>query len=132
MQLNNRGMSLIEIMISLSLLAMVSLAMLQMGLVSMSENVRNSIRDETVNVAEMRLNQLRSLSFTDPTLNATTGTDDGSVARTVRSANVTFNRTRIITNVDSNTKLVTMTVSVAWQQNTKNYTHSITMLLKRS
>jgi prepilin-type N-terminal cleavage/methylation domain-containing protein len=131
---NKRGTTLIEIMVSLVILLVVSLAVMRMGLVSMSENVKNSMRDEAVNVAEMRLSQLRNLQFTssstDINLNATNGTPDGSITRKVRSAAITYSLTRIINDIDANTKLVT--VQVAWQYKLVNYSHSLTIILKRA
>ncbi len=57
---NKRGMTLIEVMIALMILMVVSMALLQTALLGMKENLRNAIRDEAVNVAEQRMNELRS------------------------------------------------------------------------
>ena len=108
-------------MISLVILLVVAMAVMQMGIVSMGENVKNAMRDEAVSVAEMRLSQFRNLPFDNATLNATAGIPDGTINRSVRGAVIPFNLTRIISNVDTNTKLITERVD--WQIKQTNYSH---------
>lgn len=135
---NNRGVTLIEIMIALVVLLFVSLAMLQMGILSMQVNVKNSARDEAITVAEMRLNDMRSLpftaAFTSSDLDATgvDGVPDGVVTRSVRGVGITFTRTRIVSDLDVNKKTKLVTMDVAWQLRQQNYFHRITIVLKKS
>ena len=60
---NKKGVTLIEMMIALVILLVVSLALMQTAIIGISMNVQNALRDEAVNVAEMRMNQLRSMPF---------------------------------------------------------------------
>jgi prepilin-type N-terminal cleavage/methylation domain-containing protein len=62
--LNEKGMSLVEVMVALVVLLFVSLALMQTALVSIDANMRNSIRDEAVSVAQTRLTEARNLAWT--------------------------------------------------------------------
>lgn len=69
--LDNKGMSLVEVMVALVILLFVSLAMMQTALVSIESNMRNVLRDEAVSIAEMRMNDAKSGH--DPFVNPPTG-----------------------------------------------------------
>lgn len=60
---NVRGLSLVEVLISLVVLLFVSLALMQTALVSIESNMKNVLRDEAVAIAEERINQARSIAF---------------------------------------------------------------------
>ncbi len=62
---DNNGMSLIEVMISLLVTMILFLALMQTSLLSISQNTRNSIRDEAVSVAAERMRKARSINFND-------------------------------------------------------------------
>ena len=83
---DERGMTLIEILISLTLLSIVSLALIQSSLVAININVRNELRDEAVSVAEQRMNELRNTLFSAPDMqvNYPGGATEAAVTRKVR------------------------------------------------
>jgi type II secretory pathway pseudopilin PulG len=60
---DNNGMSLIEVMISLLVTMILFLALMQTSLLSISQNTRNSIRDEAVSVATERMREARNMDF---------------------------------------------------------------------
>jgi type II secretory pathway pseudopilin PulG len=62
--LNNRGLSLVEVMIALLVLLFVSLALMQTALVSIESNMKNVLRDEAVSIAEARIAEARGSAST--------------------------------------------------------------------
>ena len=58
--LNKKGFTLVEVMVAFVILLFVSLAMMQLGLVSIGSNITNILRDEAVSIADQRLNDLMS------------------------------------------------------------------------
>ncbi len=55
-------------MIALVILMVVSLALMQTALLGIRENLRNAMRDEAVNIADQRMNELRNTDFNSPDL----------------------------------------------------------------
>ena len=60
---DKNGLTLIEVMISLLVTMILFLALMQTSLLSISQNTRNSIRDEAVSVATERMRESRSMGF---------------------------------------------------------------------
>jgi prepilin-type N-terminal cleavage/methylation domain-containing protein len=73
--LNKKGLTLVEVMIALVVLLIVSLALMQTALVSIDANMNNSMRDEAVSVAEMRMNEARNLAWASLKTDASTDSD---------------------------------------------------------
>ena len=121
---DNRGMTLIEILISLTLLAIVSLALIQSSLLAINTNVKNEMRDEAVSVAEQRLNELRNTPFASlDTLPA-----EAAITRNIRSVSCTYTPTRVITPISSVTKQITLTIE--WKYKGVSYTHSTSTVVR--
>ena len=130
--LNNRGVTLIEMMISLVIILIVSLALMQTALVGINTNVQNSMRDEAVSVAEMRMNDLRSLPFTETLTHAdlASGTTTATpVPRNLRGATIQYTPSQTISDINTSAKQIT--ISVAWSYRGKSYNHSITSIMRR-
>ena len=127
-KLDNKGMSLIEVLAAILILMIVWLALMQMSVIGYRENMKNIMRDEAVSVAEERMIQLRDLPFDD--LLETAGEVEAPVLRTLRSSFGTFpfTPTRIVTNINAASKEVTL--SIAWQWKGKNFTHRITSIVR--
>ncbi len=135
--LNKKGMTLVEVLVAMVLSLIISLALLQTSLIGIEHNVKNSIRDEAVGIAEKRINELRGTSWpgalTPNDLSDTGGvftafTVEPTLQRNIRTASVTFTPTKNIDDLDSNTKQVTVRVSWTWKGAT--YTHSATTVLR--
>ena len=69
--LNKKGMTLVEVMIAMLLSLVIFLALMQTSLISIDQNMRSSLRDEAVRIAEMRMDQTRNILFTATTDNLT-------------------------------------------------------------
>jgi prepilin-type N-terminal cleavage/methylation domain-containing protein len=132
---NEKGVSLIELMIALVILLVVSLAMMQTALIGMSTNLQNALRDEATNIGEMRINQLRALPFTDTVATpadllatAPTGTSDPNVERNFRSFTEQYRVKRTVTNLNTETKQIAILVS--WDYRNKSYSHGVTTIMR--
>ena len=128
---DERGMTLIEILISLTLLSIVSLAQIQSSLVAININVRNELRDEAVSVAEQRINELRNTPFSDPFMQVNFPSPgvatEAAVTRKVRSVTCLFTIKRKVQQVNADNRLVTLTV--AWSYKNVPYQHTVSTVL---
>jgi len=70
--LNNRGFTLVEMLVAMVIMLVLLLSLVQAALLSIDGNMRNLLRDEGVRITEQRMNELRSLPFDDEKLAATT------------------------------------------------------------
>jgi len=142
---DKRGFSQVEIMISLVLLLFVFLALAQTALVGIDSNMTNILRDEAVSIAEMRMNEARSLAFTETVDNlvSDTGSLSGAdcpagfpatgvlVEKDMRSiSGLDFCTNRTVNTLNSETKEVN--IRVGWKWKGENYNHSISTIVRRS
>jgi type IV pilus assembly protein PilV len=130
--LNKKGLTLVEVMIALVVLLIVSLALMQTALVSINANMTNVLRDEAVNIAEMRMDEARNIPFD----NLVAGALGETVSRNLRNiANFQYTVTRTVTDLNSDNKQVNITVIWEWKENTvangNPLTHSITSIVRR-
>lgn len=130
---DKKGLTLIEVMISLVVLLLVFLALLQTALVSIDSNMTNVLRDEAVNIAEEQMNVARNTPFN----NLAVGTTDVSPpARSIRNiAAFTYTVTRTVSDVKTNSsKQVIINVAWDWKDRTADngdpYTHTISAILR--
>ncbi len=125
---DKRGMTLIEVMISLFLFLVVSLAMLQTSVLTLDNNMKNTLRDEAVSIGEQMMSQARNtpfddLSSTNPSLSAVNRHFKGS------STAVTYTPTLTVTTRGTDDKQVSIKLSWTWKGGT--YNHTIQTLVRR-
>lgn len=124
--LNKKGVTLIEMMIALTILLIVSLALMQTALLGIRENLRNTIRDEAVNLVDRRMNELRSM----PTDTLTLGSHvESDITVTFRAGTVKFTPTVTVAQVGSDTTTKEITAAVSWVYLNKTYTQSISSIM---
>lgn len=122
---DKKGMTLIEILIAVALMAIVAVALMQSSIIVMNNNIKNELRDEAVNVAEQRMDEIRSTPFADLSSVATTTT----IARNLRGMiNFPFYATLSTTPVNSNSAQVA--VNVTWTYRGTPYNHSVSTVLR--
>ena len=132
--LNKQGLTLVEVMIAMVISLLVFFAVMQTALVGISANMRNVLRDEAVNVAEMRLQEARSVPFASLL-------SDGPnlVERDIRKVtNFQFTTNRVVDEIDGDQNTATddgdirrVRVDVTWQWKGETYTHTTTTIRKR-
>mgnify|MGYP001561987662 CR=1 FL=1 len=124
---NVKGVTLIEILVSLVLTAIVFGGLLQTSLLVVNNNMENLLRDEAVSIAEERMNQARNTPFAS----LISETADVPVVRDFRGiTGFRFNTRITIVNIDANNKQVA--VSVTWTRRGVTYNHNITTLVRSS
>jgi len=153
-RLNNRGFTLVEIMIALTLLLLVSMAMMQTALVGIGANMQTVLRDEAVRIAETRMNDARNLQFDQSGTQLVSDTADGipdagfaivscqaapvsdATPYPVRiygnfrnMAPVPFGTRRTVTVLDGDHSQVS--VLVRWDYRDVCYSHQVNALIKR-
>lgn len=136
--LDKKGMTLVEVMIALVVLLFVSLAMMQTALVGIDSNMINILRDEAVSIAEEKMNEARNMAF-DSLMPGTTYMGTGTPPKIKRNLrNITdfeYTVTRTISNLGTDNKQVTITVTWDWKEktvtNNNPYTHSITTIVRK-
>lgn len=134
---NKKGSTLIELMVAMGILAIVAVALMQSSILVLQTSVQNEIRDESVRLAEQRMNELRSgpggFDNADPNglnLDLVVGNVTlQPVTRTIRKAPVQFTLDKSVLSLDTNTKQVTLTVR--WQFRNKQYNHSVMSIVRR-
>lgn len=130
---SKNGMTLIEVLIALLILMVVSLAVMQTALVATNANLRNSLRDEAVNIVDLRINELSSEAtgtyFDSGDLAVVVNYNETPISRSFRAFSVSYQPTRTVTSINPDTKQITM--SVAWLFRGQNYTHSVTTIMRR-
>jgi prepilin-type N-terminal cleavage/methylation domain-containing protein len=127
---DNKGVSLVEVMISLVILLIVFMGLIQASIVSIDVNMRNELRDEAVRLSSDLMAQLRAAPFDD--LNRDGAADPANPgqlnfnrnsAQTIRSAAVPYARAVNAQWLDANHKQLTITTTWSWQG--ENMTHTI-------
>jgi len=147
---DERGLTLVEVTIALLVMLLVSLALMETALLSIESNLRNIIRDEAVSIAEMRMNEARSISFdnlSDDTADAIP--DDNLILDACRSSPVSdpdpypvkvtrnfrnmasfdFGTRRTVAAMGSDNRQIT--VLVRWVYKNECYTHSVSTVVRR-
>ncbi len=125
---NKKGLTLIEVMISLVVLLLVFLALLQTALVSIDSNMTNVLRDEAVNIAEEQMNVERNTPFDNLVVGTTVSPPEPRDIRNI--ANFTYTVTRTVTELKTNSiRQVDINVTWDWKDRTAAnedaYTHTI-------
>jgi hypothetical protein len=116
---------LVEVLVALLLSLMVYLAVLETAVMSMHTNLRNAIRDEAVNVADISMNEARDVPF-----GTLATTPPSTVTRNFRGVNRNYTVTQTVTTVNGDNKQVNVTVTWPWRG--KDYTHSILTLVRKT
>ena len=125
---NNRGMTLVEVLVAMAIVFIVFLGMSSAGLVVLDQNIKNSQRDEAVSVAEKEMEEARNIPF------ATIADNNHIVYRQIRGMNVGYTVARTVANPNGTTPATDpnnrrVTISVTWNrienQQTKTYNHTV-------
>ncbi len=117
---NNKGVTLVEVMISLVILLIVFMGLIQASILSIDHNMRNKVRDEAVRIAADTVSQLRGRGYDDPLLaNAPPAPtipfpgqapDGSSVTNRTGNYSQTYNVTKTVTTLTDTAKQLTIHV----------------------
>jgi prepilin-type N-terminal cleavage/methylation domain-containing protein len=115
-KLNSRGVSLVEVMISLVILLIVFMGLLQASMLSIDQNLRNVIRDEALRLASEEMNLAKSIPFDSL---ATLAAFD--MTRSFRSLTQTYTLTRTVTGMGTTDKQITVNIAYTYRGETPSY-----------
>ncbi|MDA8424266.1 MAG: prepilin-type N-terminal cleavage/methylation domain-containing protein [Nitrospiraceae bacterium] len=121
---DNRGMTLIEVLIAFVLVAITAAALMKTTLLAMNVNVINEMRDEAVNVAEQQMNDLRNTPF----VSLSTGTEP-PITRSIRGITCSYSPQVTVTDINDQSKEVSLTIS--WSYRSQQYQHTIATVLRQ-
>jgi len=122
------GMTLVEVLVAMAIVFIVFLGMSSGGIVVLDQNIKNSQRDEAVNVAELELQQVRNLAFD----NIVSDTTPRHVFRRIRGLNMDYTVNRTVVLLDAQNKQVTDNVSWTRLENNaqKVYFHQVMTIVR--
>ncbi len=128
---NNSGFTLIEILVALVISLLVFFAMMQAALVSIDSNIRNSLRNEAVEIATIKINE----ALNKPFATLTAGTSTETLTKSFNNIqNFQYTVTRTITDLSSDYKQINIMVRWEWKERKVSsgnpYTYSMTTLRK--
>ena len=112
------GFSLVELMMAMVILLFVALAMMQVAMMTMESNARNTIRDEGTRLASDRLNGLRYVDADD--LDSVYDESHGTENRRIRNMTVEYTVTNTVTTLASD-KAARIDVKVEWSWKTETF-----------
>ena len=122
---NERGLTLIETVVALAIIFIVFLGLTDAGLLVMEHNIRNTIRDEGVSVAESEMAAVRNIPFAALPVGSTVRP---VVSRQIRGLTVRYTPRWTITSLNpSNLQVV---VDVGWARRGKTYGHQATTIVR--
>lgn len=120
-------MTLIEVLVALALFLVVSLAMLQTSVLTLDNNMRNSLRDEAISIGEQRIADARNVPF-DSLAAGTTAFTDSRKFRGSTTA-ITFTSSRTVT--DRGTDIKQVDIAVTWSWKGRNLTHTVRSVVRK-
>ena len=131
---DNDGMTLVEVLVAMAIVFIVFLGMSSAGIVVLDQNIKNSQRDEAVNVAEMEMQRnVRNISFDVLTLepnNVPVSIDN--VSRPIRGLNVNYGVWRTVNHLNVNNLQVA--IRVTWNRienhQTRSYDHTVLTIVR--
>jgi len=159
---NNKGVTLVEVMISLVILLVVFMGLIQASLLSIENTATTGLRDEAVRLAAETVTALKSAAFTDlnndgnpdPTANVPakfsfTISSTGSAVEKANASQLNINTVRssgnlvsryvievTVEKMDDNNKQVTVLVKWDWKERTFSngnpYSHRVVALLRNA
>jgi len=122
---NERGLTLLETVVALGIIFIVFLGLTDAGLLVVEYNIRNTIRDEGVSVAESEMAAMRNIPFAALTVGVTARP---VVAQRIRGLTVNYTPSWTITTLNADNLQVV--VNVGWNRRGKAYSHQATTIVR--
>lgn len=129
-----KGVTLVEVLISMTVLLIVFMGLVQSSLLSIDVNLRNELRDEAVSVGAEYATRIRSAGYSSIVITGAWTTSPiftpwVSVARQFRNLNVNYAIERCGRTLDADNSQVG--VRVRWQYRWGTYSHIVYYTMRR-
>ena len=122
---SERGLTLLETVVALAIIFIVFLGLTDAGLLVVEYNIRNTIRDEGVSVAESEMAAMRNIPFAALTVGVTARP---VVSQKIRGLTVNYTPSWTITTLNADNLQVV--VNVGWNRRGKAYSHQATTIVR--
>lgn len=126
---DNRGLTLIEVMMAMAISFIVFLGLTETVLVALDANLRNALRDEAVRVAESEMGTVRNIPFDNVVVPSGLLPSSNTVVRNFRHLSVNYTVGRSVTDVATGMKQVVVTVS--WTRGTRTDNTVFTTIVRQ-
>ncbi len=123
---NNRGFTLIEVMIAMIILMVGMMALLNTAAVVIQNNLANVLRDEALSVAEELMIYYKNLPFDSL---PSSSIPDITATRQVKGITTNYTVSTSITSPGTDTRKVQITVS--WTYRSTLFKHRLTSIINR-
>ncbi|MEW6569827.1 MAG: prepilin-type N-terminal cleavage/methylation domain-containing protein [Nitrospirota bacterium] len=133
---NNKGVTLVELIIALVVLLLVFMGVMQSALLSIDHNLRNLLREEAIAIADERMSEMKNT----PVDSLIAGTTCQIVQRNFRNASGQFTICDNIANLDAGVDTKSIEIVVGWDHKKENtpliptnreFQHSITTVRRK-
>ena len=122
----------------MAIVFIIFLGMSSAGLVVLDQNIKNSLRDEAVSVAEMELQQVRNTLFaTLASAPDNVSVSFDNVSRQIRGLNVNYGVFRTVKHLDPLNSLgpLQVSINVMWNRienhQTRSYNHTVQTIVRQ-
>jgi len=133
-----KGFTIIEILVALTILAVVLLGLYYSLIVSYKYSVANILRDEAIKIAQGEMERVRTMPFDNVTQNqlnppglssCNTLYPSGFIERQVRSQKFKFGEYFQVSDISQNLKQVTLTV--CWKYRGKDHRYTVESIIRK-
>lgn len=115
----NKGFTLVELLVSMAIIAICVIGLMNLSIAIMRNNVRNEIRNKGIEVLTNYVDNMTNQSFDDITVGNFTDTDNAKI----RSFSLTYTISGSVTNPSTNEKDINATIN--WTYRGRNYNYNI-------
>jgi len=122
-KLNNKAFTLVEVLIAISILTIGMLGALEGLLLYTQYNINNLCRDESVKIAEQKINELRNISYSSLTSGSTI------IRRKIKNFERDFSVEWSVATISINSSSVE--VNVKWTIMNKEWSHAVRTIINR-
>ncbi len=126
---DNRGLTLIEVMMAILISFIVFLGLTETILVAVNANVQNGFRDEAVRLAESEINTVRNIPYDNLVVPSALLPASSTQSRTYRQMTKSYTITRSVADAGSDMRQVT--VMVSWTHGTKTDNTTFTTIVRK-
>ncbi len=120
---DKRGFTLTEVLVAITILTIAMLGALEGLLLYTQYNINNLCRDESVRIAEQKMNELRNISYTSLTSGSAT------IKRRIKNFERDFNVEWSVSAISPNSSSVE--VNVKWTIMNKEWSHAVRSIINR-